>query len=65
MKAVNVQVQNDIDRLSKRKADRFRQALARRQIQELREEKLLKGWLTEVWEESSLLTELSSSMHLH
>jgi hypothetical protein len=57
MSATNSLLPNAIDLLSKRKAERFRQAAARRRIQGLRDEKLLQGWLTEVWDETPSLTE--------
>ena len=59
MNAETVRVPKGFHRLSKRKADLFRQAVARRRLQELREEKLLQVWLTEVWDETPSLTEFS------
>jgi len=58
---INVPVPHTINRLSKRKANLFRQAAARRRLQDLREEKVLQSWLTEVWYESSSLIEIDSS----
>ena len=63
MNATNVPVPNDIGRLSKRKAKRYRQAVARRRIQDLRDQRVLQGWLTEVWEESPLPAQFNSSIH--
>jgi hypothetical protein len=65
MNATNVRVQKSSGRLSKRKAERFRQAVARRRLQQLQEDKLLQGWLTDVWDESPSRTEFDSGMHLH
>lgn len=65
MNTTNVRVHNGLHRLSKRKADLFRQAVARRRIQELRDEKLLQGWLTEVWDETPSPAEFNPSIHLH
>jgi hypothetical protein len=65
MNTTKVRVRNDVNRVSKRKAHRLRQAIARRRIQELREEKLLQGWLTEVWDESPSPTESDSNLQLH
>ena len=65
MNDTNVRVPNGNGRLSKRKAMRYRQAVARRRIQDLRDEKILQGWLTEVWDESPSVTEFDSSIHLH
>jgi hypothetical protein len=65
MNATNVRVQKGFDRLSTRKAECFRQAIARRRLQELREEKLLQGRLTEVWDESPSRIEYDSSIHLY
>lgn len=65
MNATDVRVQKSSGRLSKRKAGRFRQAVARRRLQQLQEDKLLQGWLTEVWDESPSRTESDSGIHLH
>ena len=65
MNTKNLRVTVGLHRLSKRKAELFRQAVARRRIQELRDEKHLQGWLTEVWDESPSLTEFNSSIHRH
>ena len=65
MNATNVRVPNGTDGISKREAERFRQAVARRRIQELRDERLLQGWLTEVWDESPSLTQFNAGMHVH
>ena len=65
MNTTNVRLPNGTARLSKRKADLFRQAVARRRLQEMRDEKLLQGWLTEVWDETPPLIECNSSIHLH
>ena len=46
-----------LDRQSERKANRFRQAAARRKLQELRDEEALRNWLTEVWDENPSLIE--------
>jgi hypothetical protein len=64
MNTTNVRVHNGLPRLSKRKAELFRQAVARRRIQELSDEKLLQGWLTEVWDELPLTTGFNRSIHL-
>jgi hypothetical protein len=50
-------------RLSKRNADRYRQAVARRRIQDLRDEKILQGRLAEVWDE--LPTPGGSNTNIH
>ena len=63
MNTTNVRVPNDIGRLSKRKARRYRQAVARRRIQDLRDEKVLQGWLTEVWDESPVPAQFNPSIH--
>lgn len=63
MSSTNARVPNDIGRLSKRKARRYRQAVARRRIQDLRDEKVLQGWLTEVWDESPLPAQLNPNIH--
>ncbi len=60
MNTVDVRALNGVNRLSKRKACRYRQAIARRRLQELREEKLLRSWLTEVWDQSPALIEIDS-----
>ena len=65
MSAINSPLPNGIDQRSKRKAERFRQGVARRRLQELREEKQLQGWLREVWDETPSLAESGSSIHLH
>ena len=65
MSAITSRVQNGTDRLSRRKAARLQQALARRRIQELRDEKLLQGWLTEVWDEPPSPSQVDSGMNLH
>ena len=59
MNTTTVQVSNGLHRLSKRKTELFRQAVARRRIQELRDEKQLQGWLTEVWDEPPSLTQFN------
>jgi len=61
MKMLDVRVPQAINRLSKRKADQFRQAVARPRLQELRDEKVLQSWLTEVWYESPSLIEDAGS----
>ena len=65
MKTKNVRVKSGIRRLSKRNVQRLRQAVARRRLQELHDEKVLQGWLAEVWDESPSTTNLNSSVHLH
>ena len=65
MNTTNAHVTNDLGRRSERKARRYRQAVARRRIQDLRDEKILQGWLTEVWDESPSVTQFDSGMHLH
>ena len=57
MNTQSVQVSQGVRRLSKRNARRFRQAAARRRLQELQDEKVLQSWLTEVWDEPALLIE--------
>jgi len=61
MNTINVRVPHVINRLPKRKADQLRQAAARRRLQELRDEKVLQSWLTEVWYESPSLIEIDPS----
>ena len=63
MNTTNVRVPNGSGRLSKRKARRYRQAVARRRIQDLRDEKILQGWLTEVWDEPPLPAQFNPSIH--
>jgi hypothetical protein len=65
MNATTIRIPNGLHRLSRRKVALFRQAVARRRIQELREEKLLHGCLTEVWDESPSPNEVNSGIHLH
>jgi len=65
MNATNTRAANGINRVSKRKANRFRQAVARRRIQELRDDKLLRNWLTEVWDEPPLHIECDPGRNFH
>ena len=65
MNTTTIRLPSGVHRLSKRKLELFRQAVARRRIQELREEKLLQGWLTEVWDESPSPNEVTSSIRSH
>ena len=53
------------DRQSERKVNRFRQAAARRKLQELRDEEALRNWLTEVWDENPSLIEVNPGSHFH
>ena len=43
----------DGNRAAKGNADSLRQAMARRRVQEMHDEKMLQSWLTEVWDESA------------
>ena len=65
MSNINTGLTSGIKRVSKRKAKLFRQAVARRRIQEMREEKLLHSWLTEVWDESPSSIKLNPIRNLH
>jgi hypothetical protein len=65
MNSTSIRVTNGIDRASTRKADRFRQAAARRRLQELRDERALRSWLTEVWDEPLSRTEPGASRNFH
>ena len=65
MNTITARVTHVHHRLSKRNADRLRQAVARRRIQDLRDEKILQDWLAEVWDELPSVTECNSSIHLH
>ena len=65
MNTTNVREQHGVGRLSKRNAKRYRQAVARRRIQDLRDEKILQGWLTEVWDESPLPAQIESGKRIH
>jgi Asp-tRNA(Asn)/Glu-tRNA(Gln) amidotransferase B subunit len=56
---------NMLDRQSERKGNQFRQAAARRKLQELRDEEALRNWLTEVWDENPLLVNVNSGSHFH
>lgn len=42
-------------KLSGRGLSRLRNAVARRKLQDLHEEKVLQSWLAEVWEQSALV----------
>ena len=54
-----------LNRQSEKKANRFRQAAARRKLQELRDEEALRNWLTEVWDENPSLIDVNSGSHFH
>jgi hypothetical protein len=63
MNTTTARVTHSHQRLSKRNADRFRQAVARRRIQDLRDEKILQGQLAEVWDELPSTIGSNSSIH--
>lgn len=65
MRDINIGLTSGIKRVSRRKAKLFRQAVARRRIQEMREEKLLRSWLTEVWDESPSSIKFDPIRNLH
>ena len=52
MNTVNVSQQLYYELGHKKHADRLRQALARRRVQDMHDEKALRNWLTEVWDAS-------------
>ena len=54
-----------LNRQPERKANRFRQAAARRKLQELRDEEALRNWLTEVWDENPSLIDVNSGSDFH
>ena len=45
----------DSTRLSGRGLSRLRNAMARRKLQDLHDEKVLQSWLAEVWDQSTLV----------
>lgn len=63
MNTTTARVTHAHHRLSKRNAHRFRQAVARRRIQDLRDEKILQGRLAEVWDELPSPGGSNSSIH--
>lgn len=60
-----VQETDTVTRHSERRANRFRQAAARRRLQEIRDEQALRNWLTEVWDEQPALIEAASNSRIH
>jgi len=46
----------DSTRLSGRGLSRLRNAMARRKLQDLHDEKVLQSWLAEVWDQSTLVS---------
>jgi CelD/BcsL family acetyltransferase involved in cellulose biosynthesis len=65
MSDINTGLTSAMKRVSRRKAKLFRQAVARRRIQEMREEELLRSWLIEVWDESPSSIKLNPIRNLH
>lgn len=65
MNTAFVQKSDAVTRHSERRANRFRQAAARRRLQEIRDEQALQNWLTEVWDEQPALIEAASYSRFH
>ena len=57
---------NPIFKNSKDRNDkRFRNALARRRLQELHDEKVLRSWLAEVWDQSTWSDQFDAGRRFH
>lgn len=52
-------------RRSNRDTRRLRNALARRKWQDLRDDQVLKSWLTEVWDQSTWSDEFDRNSRFH
>ena len=48
-----------------RNVKRLRNALARRKLQELHDEKVLRSWLAEVWDQSTWSDQFEASRRFH
>ena len=51
--------------VSGRDSQRLKNAVARRKLQEMQDEKMLQSWLAEVWEQSTWADEFDSNIPLH
>ena len=51
--------------VSGRDSQRLKNAVARRKLQEMQDEKMLQSWLAEVWEQSTWADEFDSNSPLH
>ena len=55
----------DSTRVSDRSLKRIRNAIARRKLQEMRDERILRSWLAEVWEQSTWSDEFDRGGRFH
>ena len=60
-----VQKTDAVTRHLERRANRFRQAAARRRLQEIRDEQALRNWLTEGWDDQPALIEAAPNSRIH
>jgi hypothetical protein len=51
--------------VSGRNIQRLKNAIARRKLQEMQDEKILRSWLAEVWEQSTWSDEFDRNSRLH
>ena len=51
--------------ISERNLKRLRNAIARRKLQEMQDEKILRSWLAEVWDQSTWFDELDRNRPIH
>jgi hypothetical protein len=52
-------------RISARNMKRLRNAIARRKLQEMQDEKILRSWLAEVWDQSTWSDEFDRNSRFH
>ena len=52
-------------RISDRNLKRLRNAIARRKLQEMQDEKILRSWLAEVWDQSTWSEEFDRNGRIH
>jgi len=52
-------------RISDRNLKRLKNAIARRKLQEMQDEKILRSWLAEVWDQSTWSEEFDRNGRIH
>ena len=65
MKNSGVDIKGNGLRRSEQGMKRLRNAIARRRLQEMRDEKVLQSWLAEVWDQSTWSDEFDRSGRFH